>query len=134
MAEPAKPSPTELALLKQLWAHGEQSARELHEAAVADLDWTFSSTRRTLDRMMEKGLVKRGERHGVQVFAAAAGKATTLAALARDFMTRVLELEAPLPAAAFADSRLLSDADIEELQALLDESVQTQDKDGEDAA
>lgn len=121
MSEPGRPSPTELILLKQLWAHGEQSARELHDAAAEALGWTFSSTRRTLDRMLEKRLVKRSERHGVQVFAAAAGKASTLAALARDFMTRVLELETPLPASAFADSRLLTESDIEELEALLQE-------------
>jgi predicted transcriptional regulator len=124
MTETAKPSPTELALLKQLWSRGELSARELHDAAAQELDWTFSSTRRTLDRMLEKGLVRRRDSHGVQVFAAAAGKTATLAALARDFMTRVLELTEPLPAATFADSRLLTDADIEELQALLDGSAE----------
>ena len=122
MSEPGRPSPTELILLKQLWANGEQSARELHAAAAEELGWTFSSTRRTLDRMLEKGLIQRRERHGVQVYAAAAGKASTLAALARDFMTRVLELETPLPASAFADSRLLSEADIQELEALLQEN------------
>lgn len=122
MTQSAKPSPTELALLKQLWVRGEQSARELHDAAADELGWTFSSTRRTLDRMIEKGLVARRDSHGVQVFNATAGKTATLAALARDFMTRVLELNAPLPAATFVDSRLLSDADIEELQALLDQA------------
>lgn len=122
MSDAAKPSPTELALLKALWANGESSARELHEAAAETLDWTFSSTRRTLDRMIEKGLVHRRDLHGMQVFTAAESKTTTLASLARDFMTRVLELEAPLPASAFADSRLLSDDEIAELQALLDGS------------
>lgn len=114
-----KPSPTELALLKRLWEGGEQSARELHDAAGAALGWSFSSTRRTLDRMIEKGLVKVRELHGVRVHAAAAPKVATLAALARDFMTNVLEMDAPLQASAFTGSAILTDDEIEELEALL---------------
>lgn len=43
----------------------------------------------------------------------------TLAALSADFARRVLEIDGPLPTQAFAESRLLSDKEIEQLQALL---------------
>ena len=121
MTEPA-PSPTELHLLKQLWAAGEQSARELHDVAGVELDWTFSSTRRTLDRMIDKGLVKTRERHGVKVFSASAAKVQTLAALARDFMTRVMEIDAP-PVSAFTGGKLLTEDEAAELDRLLSETA-----------
>lgn len=115
-----KPSPTELALLKHLWSAGEQSARELHAAAGEQLGWTYSSTRRTLDRMIEKGLVGVRDAHGVRVYSAAAAKLTTLAELARDFMTNVLETDHP-PVAAFTGSRLLTDEEAAELERMLAE-------------
>ncbi len=118
MRDAPAPSPTELALLKRLWAAGEQSARELHDGAGAALGWTFSSTRRTLDRMIEKGLVATRERHGVKVYASAAPKVATLAGMARDFLTRVMEVDAP-PVAAFTGGSLLSDEEAAELERLL---------------
>lgn len=127
MTSPAAPSPTELALLKQLWVHGEMSARELHDAAGEELGWTFSSTRRTLDRMIEKGLVQTRERHGVKVHSAVAPKVATLADLARDFLTRVLEIDTP-PVAAFTGGKLLTDEEAAELERLLSE---TEDASGE---
>jgi predicted transcriptional regulator len=125
MTPTSAPSPTELALLKHLWTGGELSARELHDAAGEELGWTFSSTRRTLDRMIEKGLVAVSERHGVKVFAAAAPKVQTIAGLARDFLTRVMEMDAP-PVAAFTGGKLLSDDEAAELERLLTESAGTQ--------
>jgi predicted transcriptional regulator len=47
----------------------------------------------------------------------------TLAAISADFVQRVLEIDAPLPAQAFADSRLLDQGELEELEALLREAT-----------
>lgn len=113
------PSNAELELLKCLWRDGACSARELHNAAAAALDWSYSSTRKTLERMVDKGLVKEGSQHGLNVYSAKVGKVATLAALSADFARRVLEIDGPLPTQVFAESRLLSDKEIEQLQALL---------------
>ncbi|MGY1531073.1 BlaI/MecI/CopY family transcriptional regulator [Luteimonas sp. A649] len=113
------PSNTELELLKCLWRNEACSARELHNHVSPVLGWSYSSTRKTLERMVEKGLVEELDSHGLNVYRAAIGKVSTLAALSRDFARRVLEIEGPLPAQAFADSRLLSEAEIDELEALL---------------
>jgi len=119
MSSALTPSNAELELLKCLWRDGACSARELHNAAVATLDWSYSSTRKTLERMVDKGLVKEGSQHGLNVYSARVGKVATLAALSTDFARRVLEIDGPLPSQAFADSRLLSSQEIEQLQALL---------------
>lgn len=118
-----RPSNAELELLKCLWREGVCSARELHQAVVGPLQWSYSSTRKTLERMCEKGLVEETQSHGLNVYRARVGKVATLAALSRDFAQRVLELDGPLPVQAFADSRLLSAEELAELEATLAKAI-----------
>lgn len=120
MSRAPKPSGSELKLLRALWSAERLSAREVHDATADSTRWSYSATRTTLDRMEEKGLVKAAAVHGVKTYAAAQPKLTTLAVLARDFARNVLDSDEPLPAAAFAHSKLLAPGELEELQALLD--------------
>jgi BlaI family transcriptional regulator, penicillinase repressor len=122
-----RPSNAELELLKCLWKHKSCSARELHECAGPRLGWSYSSTRKTLERMLEKGLVSERDQHGLHVYRAAVGKVAMLAVLADDFGRRVLEMDRPLPLQAFADSRLLSEKELAELSALLDPAEPRED-------
>ena len=64
------PSVSELTLLKALWKQQPLSAREIHEAAAGELAWSFSSTRKTLDRMLEKQMVGLQTVHGINVYSA----------------------------------------------------------------
>ncbi|MDN3640366.1 BlaI/MecI/CopY family transcriptional regulator [Simiduia curdlanivorans] len=114
-----RPSPTELILLKALWRKTPLSAKEVHEQVAAELAWSFSSTRKTLDRMLEKGFVSATEVHGTKVFRAELGKVQTLANFVMDFSQRVLEVKGPLPVSMFAQSELLSASEIEDLERLL---------------
>lgn len=124
------PSPTELILLKRLWSHGTLSARELHTAAEAELDWSYSSTRKTLERMQHKGLVRASQSHGLKVYQASAGKLPTIAAMVRRFATDVLGLTGPLPVSNLVDSTLLDDDELTRLEQMLAESDQAADEDG----
>lgn len=119
-----RPSNAELEILKCLWRNEALSARELHNSVAPLLDWSYSSTRKTLERMVEKGLVNEKTLHGLHVYRAKVGKVATLAALSSDFARRVLEIDGPLPVQAFADSRLLNQGEIEELEALLRDADQ----------
>lgn len=119
VSTPPTPSNAELELLKCLWRQDVCSARELHDAVAPTLEWSYSSTRKTLERMVDKGLVAEGAQHGLNVYRAKVGKIATLAALSTDFARRVLEIDGPLPTQAFADSRLLSESELEQLEALL---------------
>ncbi|MDQ1832016.1 MULTISPECIES: BlaI/MecI/CopY family transcriptional regulator [Massilia] len=115
----AIPSVSELSLLKVLWKDQPLSARELHERAVAELDWSFSSTRKTLERMLDKQMVSQHAQHGVQVYRAQLDKVTTLAAFARDFGRRVMEIDAPLPVNMFTGSKLVDQQELAELEQML---------------
>jgi predicted transcriptional regulator len=115
------PSATELSLLKVLWKEQPLSAREIHERAAGELDWSYSSTRKTLERMLEKGFLRQHNVHGVQVYEATVEKLATLAAFARDFGKRVMEMDAPMPATMFTGSKLVSEDELGQLDSMLKE-------------
>jgi predicted transcriptional regulator len=113
------PSESELALLKLFWQSGPMSAREVQEALPAELDWAASTTRTVLERMRSKGLLSRRSVHGVAVYAPAQDKVSVLGAALKRVMRGVLEIDAALPAAAFSGSKLLSEGELAELEAIL---------------
>ncbi|MBW8880523.1 MAG: BlaI/MecI/CopY family transcriptional regulator [Asticcacaulis sp.] len=116
-----RPSDYELKLLRHLWRCHRLSAREIHEASAPETGWSYSATRKTLDRMVEKGLVIIEMVHGLKTYVATHSKLRTLAAMASAFARDVLDVDVPLPAATFANSRLVSADEISELEDLLAE-------------
>lgn len=117
----AHPTSVELELLKALWRKGRLSAREIHEATQQATKWSFSSTRKTLERMLEKGLISDTEVHGVRVYAARVQKLSTVASMWRDFASRVLGGAGAAPIAHFAENDFLSKEEIDELKRMLAE-------------
>lgn len=115
----AIPSTPELCVLKALWRQAPLSAREIHDAVEEELAWSFSSTRKTVERMMEKQMVAQHVRHGVQVYEALLDKVETLAAYAHDFGTRIMELDTPLPVNMFAGSKLVDASELAQLEQML---------------
>jgi len=117
----AVPSISELSLLKALWRQQPMSAREIHDAVEAELGWSYSSTRKTLERMLDKGMVRQQLRHGVQVYTAVSDKVDTLAAFAHDFGKRIMEIDTPLPVNMFTGSKLVDDDELARLEQLLND-------------
>jgi BlaI family transcriptional regulator, penicillinase repressor len=117
----AIPSITELTLLKALWKQHPLSAREIHERVEEELAWSYSSTRKTLERMLEKGMISLHSVHGMNVYAPVLEKVETLAAFAHDFSHRVMEMNAPLPVNMFTGSKLVNQSELKELEQLLSE-------------
>ncbi|WP_417478190.1 BlaI/MecI/CopY family transcriptional regulator [Maricaulis sp.] len=114
------PTPAELAILKHLWAAGPQSAREVQTGIERETGWSYSTTRTLISRMTEKGLVERADVHGLSVFKARVGKVALMGQMIRDFAANVLDLDGPLPATAFANSRLFSEDEAAALTRLLE--------------
>lgn len=111
---------SELAVLKVLWNGDEASAREVHEGLAAGVDWAYSTTRTTLDRMAAKGLLSKRSFHGIYVYAPRISKVAGLAGLVRDLAERVLEVDYAPVVSLFAESRHLTPQEVEELSRLLE--------------
>jgi predicted transcriptional regulator len=116
---PVTPTRAELSVLKQLWAAGRRSAREVHDAISAETGWSYSTTRTVMTRMEEKGLLKRSEVHGVAVYASKFSRVQVLGAMARELTRQVFDIKGELPASMFADSPHLTQEDLAELDAIL---------------
>ncbi|MEE2526397.1 BlaI/MecI/CopY family transcriptional regulator [Hyphobacterium sp. HN65] len=116
-----EPTGAELDILKVLWEESPLSARELHQRVSEKRDWSYSTTRTHLNRMVEKGLVRRRDSHGLAVFQAAEEKVSLLGGIIRNFSMKVLDMGGSMPASAFADSELLNEEELAELTRLLEE-------------
>mgnify|MGYP000680698817 FL=1 len=114
-----QPTAPELEILKVLWQRQPRTARELHDEIEAQFHWSYSSTRKTLERMGEKGLVNITSQGNKRIYIAQVDKVKTLASFAQDFAKRVFELDGPLPVAMFTDSKLIDDGEIAYLEKLL---------------
>ena len=114
-----QPTAPELEILKLLWAKQPLTARALHDELSVVLGWGYSSTRKTLERMVEKGLVSFDSLGHKNHYQAQVEKMPTLAAFAQDFAKRVFEMNGPLPVAMFANSTLLNAEEVADLEQLL---------------
>lgn len=123
-----QPTAPELEILKLLWSKQPLTARELHDELADVLLWGYSSTRKTLERMVEKGLVSFENQNKKNSYTAQVDKVSTLAGFAQDFASRVFELKGPLPVAMFADSQLVNANEIAELEKLLAQLAARQDQ------
>ena len=112
-------SPGELDVMKVLWSGRRLSAREVHERVSESLDWSYSSTRTVLDRMVKKGLVDKRPFHGLHLYAARISRAAGLARWVREFAERVLDGPTAPVVSLMAESGTLSDDELVELRRLL---------------
>lgn len=69
--------------------------------------------------MLDKGSLRLSTWHGLQVYEAVLEKVDTLAAFARDFGQRVMEMDTPLPVNMFTGSKLVDDDELARLEKLL---------------
>ena len=114
-----QPNSTELEILKHLWAVGRQSAREIHDAVGPSFGWKPSTTRTLVSRMEAKGWLARHNAHGLAVYSAELERVSTLGGIVRHLARSVLDMDGPIPASFFADSPHLSDAELDELDAII---------------
>lgn len=121
-----KPSSSELVILKHLWSSGAQSVGEIHSAISGQLGWSRSSSRKTIERMVEKGLLTQREHHGLNIYRAKAKKIPTLAAMIQNFASDVLGLDGPLPVSNLVKSQLLSEDELSELDRFLKAAAEKQ--------
>lgn len=115
---PTPPSDAELDILKAFWRDGDLSAREVQDRIAADLGWSASTTRTVLERMRAKGLLSRRSVHGVAVYSTVQPKVAVIGGLMKR-LSGLLEINGPLPAAAFSGSQILDADDIAALEAVL---------------
>ena len=127
ITEKIKPSPTELVILKALWQQSPMSAKEVHEHVIEKLKWSYSSTRKTLDRMQDKKYLRVENAHGIKIFFPLVEKIEIFANFVSDLTQRILEVDSPLPISMFTDSKLLDDNELEKLEKYINAEFKEND-------
>jgi len=114
----------ELQLLNILWKSDDGfSIREVHEKIEHENNWAYSTTKTTMDRMVKKGLLERGDFHGVYLYKAAISKPAGLAKLVSYFMNDVLEMDSGALMSLFGRSKALSESEVDELESILKQGL-----------
>ncbi len=89
----------ELGLISVLWTRGEATTRELFDAVGESRGIVYTTVAKVLDRLVEKGLVKRRRLGRVYVYSAVVKRAETQRAMARTLLEQIVG-EDPEPAVA----------------------------------
>lgn len=85
--KPPKPTEAELELLRVLWERGPGTVAEIHEAQ-GRRGTGYTTTLKVLQRMTEKGLVRRDESQRSHVYRATVAAEKTQRQLVRDLLHR----------------------------------------------
>ena len=90
MAGKSLPRPTEaeLELLRVLWERGPSTVREVHDALRDAKETGYTTTLKILQKMTEKGLVRRDESERSHIYIAAIEAEKTQRQLVRDLLHR----------------------------------------------
>jgi predicted transcriptional regulator len=89
----------EYAVMTALWDRGEATARVVHDVVGEPRGLVYTTTAKVLDRLREKGLIRRREMGKTFVYRAAVARNVVLRARAREAVKSVLGDE-PRPAVA----------------------------------
>jgi BlaI family penicillinase repressor len=84
----ARPTNAELDVLRELWAMGPATVRDVHARLSAARPLAYTTTLKTLQVMAEKGLVTRDESQRSHVYAAAVPQEQTQQKLVGDLLSR----------------------------------------------
>jgi BlaI family penicillinase repressor len=116
-----RPTDTELAILRVLWAQGPSTVRQVHEALAETRDTGYTTTLKLMQIMADKGLVKRNETARTHVYSAVAGEEQTQHALVKDLVDRAFGGSAAALVLRALSAEGTSAAELSEIRKLIDD-------------
>ena len=111
----------EWTLMEQLWAAGRTTGRELTQRMQAETGWTRSTTLTLLRRLQEKGAVQSETKNGKNVYSPAVSREQAALKQTHDLLRRVYQGSLSRLVTAMTHEEQLSQREIDELYAILDE-------------
>jgi len=112
------PTASELDILAVIWKLGMATVREVHDDLGKDNRYT--TTLKTMQLMMEKGLLTRSERFGAHVYQASVPKEQTQQQIAGDLLKRVFGGSSRSMVIGALAAQPVSREDLDEIRGMLD--------------
>ncbi len=122
MSKKSLPHPTgaELELLRVLWERGPSTVREIHEVLSGEKETGYTTTLKILQKMTEKGLVRRDDSVRPQVYRAAKSRKRTQLRMLDDLTQRAFRGSAMRLVMQMVSAGRLSDEELAEIQRLIE--------------
>jgi predicted transcriptional regulator len=122
------PTDAELAILRVLWGRGACTVREVQDHLDRDEPIGYTTVLKLLQIMLEKNLVTRDESQRAHIYAADVSEPSTQQRLVDDLLERAFGGSARRLVMQALDSDRVSDDELDDIRALLDQlDAQTDD-------
>ena len=122
-------TPAEWHVMEYLWQNSPCTAREAVEHLQAKVGWSRSTTLTLLSRMTEKQQIRCHMEGSVRTYSPMIAQEEAAQDQTRSFLDRVYQGSLSLMVSAFAKKQPLSDREITELQAILDQAKSSRNQD-----
>src|SRR3954471_16314359 len=119
--QPAKPTSTELDILRVLWERGPSTVREVHEVLARSKPIGYTTVLKLLQIMAAKGSVRRNEQDRAHVYEACQPAENTKRQLVGDLLQRAFAGSASQLMLHALNGKSTSQREIEEIRRMLDE-------------
>jgi len=120
MTEAPRPSDFELAILRVLWRRGPATVRQIHEDLLQERQQGYTTVLKTMQIMLEKGLLERDDSDKSHVYRPALAEQETQAGMLRDMLAKVFGGSTRKLVMAALKESPMSAAEEAELKALLE--------------
>jgi BlaI family transcriptional regulator, penicillinase repressor len=120
MIQPPRPSEFELAILTVLWKRGEATVRQIHEDLTKERPMVYTTVLKTMQIMLEKGLLARDESERSHVYRPTLREQETQANFMRDMLARVFGGSGRKLVMAALSEAPMTKEEAEEIKALLE--------------
>jgi BlaI family penicillinase repressor len=117
----AQPTEVELEILQVLWQHGPCPLGEVHEAVAARSQRAYSTTRKMIQVMRDKGLVQSDDSVRPQLYRAAKSKEDTQLNLLEDLADRAFGGNTKKLVMSLVSAERLTVEEVQEMQRLVEE-------------
>lgn len=121
MARLPRPTESELAILRVLWASGPSTVRQVNDAVSQVRETGYTTTLKLMQIMAEKGLVKRDERDRTHIYSAKLSQDQTQRQLVSDLVDRAFGGSAAALVLQALSAHEASTEEIAEIQQLIDD-------------
>jgi predicted transcriptional regulator len=115
----AQPTEVELEILQVLWEHGPCALGQIHQVVSARRDRAYSTTRKMVQVMRDKGLVECDESTRPQLYGAAESKEQTRLNLLEDIAERAFGGSTKKLVMSLLSADRVSPAELQEMQRLV---------------
>lgn len=119
-------TPAEWHVMECLWQRAPRTGREATEYLSQQVGWSRSTTLTMLRRMCEKGLIHCQEVNGMNTYSPLLRQEDATILETRSFLQRVYHGSISMMLSAFAQKQPLTQQEIDELYAILDQAKEDQ--------